>query len=82
MKTEVYQDDPSLSSLSFSSRHPVDLREGAWRREVDDGRSTNRIKRSGNMARLRRDSWWAEVTFDTGDKSFLDSIVRRGNQLS
>lgn len=34
------------------------------------------------MARLCCDSWRAEVTFDTGDKSFLDSVVRQVERLS
>lgn len=35
-----------------------------------------------NMAGLHCDSWCAEVTFDTGDKPFLDSFVYRENHLS
>lgn len=34
------------------------------------------------MARFCCDSWCAEVTFDTGDKSFLDSFVHRCIQFS
>lgn len=75
-RQKFYHDDSSLS------QHLADLTEGAWRREVDNGRRRHRIKKCRNMARLCCDSWCAVVTFDTGDKSFLDSIVCRGNQLS
>ena len=77
MRTEVSPGRLKSSSLPF--RIP---KEGAWGIEVDDGSSGSRIKRRGTMARLRGDSWRAEVTFDTGDKSSLDSVVRQVEQLS
>lgn len=57
-------------------------KRGAWRREVDNGRTRNRIKKCRNMARVCCESWCTVVTFDTGDQSFLDSIKCRGNKLS
>lgn len=78
LKTEVL---PGRLEV-FHCQHVVCLNVGTWRREGDDGSRRNRFKKSGTMARLRCNLWCAGVTFDTGDESFLDSAVCRGNQLS
>ncbi|TMS02566.1 Voltage-dependent calcium channel subunit alpha-2/delta-4 [Larimichthys crocea] len=44
------------ATLLHLIQHPVNPKEGVWRREVDDGRRRSRIIRCRNMARLRCES--------------------------